>query len=90
MDKLKSADVTEEELKKVINRREVMNVYNELSNTNKAYNLARYAMDGDVSMINSEIDIYRTITREELAETLSRIVVSDNESTLHYCKKRTK
>lgn len=88
MEKLKNCDVSEYELLKALNRREAMTVYQELSIMNKAYNLARFAMDGDVSMINKEMEIYRTITPQEIAETLSRIVVSKNASTLYYCKKR--
>ncbi len=88
MEKLKNCDVSEYELLKALNRREAMTVYQELSIMNKAYNLARFAMDGDVSMINKEMEIYRTITPQEIAETLSRIVVPKNASTLYYCKKR--
>lgn len=87
MDMLKSGDVSAQELEKIINRREAMNVYQEMSAMNKAYSLAKFAMEGDVDMINKEIDIYRDITCDDVAEVLTRIVVPENESTLYYRKK---
>lgn len=88
IEKLISGDVTARELEKVINRREAMDVYHELSIMNKAFNLAKYAMEGDVSRINKEVELYRSVTCDEVAETLSRVVVPENESTLYYRRRR--
>ena len=48
------------------------------------YNLGFYAMTGRLELINEEADIYRSITREEVAEFAHKIFTKSNSSTLIY------
>ena len=51
---------------------------------NKAMNMGYYSMIGDLPLINREIDIYRAITKEQVADFALRTFKKENSSTLIY------
>jgi hypothetical protein len=51
---------------------------------NKAMNLGYYQMIGNLELINREVDIYRSLMREEVADFSQRTFRKDNSSTLIY------
>ena len=55
---------------------------------NKAMNLGYYEMIGDLGLINREVDIYRSLAREEVADFSQRIFRTENSSTLIYRAKQ--
>ena len=88
IDKLKSGEISDYELEKVKNNFEANTLFGELNVMNKAMNLGYYEMIGDLGLINREVDIYRSLAREEVADFSQRIFRTENSSTLIYRSKQ--
>ncbi len=76
--------ITDYELEKVKNKFESNALMGEINVMNKAMNLGFYAMTGDISLINRETGIYRSLTRDEVADFSRRTFRPENSSTLIY------
>lgn len=87
---LKYNKITERELEKVINKSITTLVFSEYSATNKAMNLAYFESIGDVSLINTEFDIYKNITAEEILNTSAKIFDKRNSNVLYYLSESSK
>ena len=87
--KLRDEPISDYELQKVKNRIESVVVFSEISFLNKAMNLAHYEMIGKAEDINSEVELYRRITREDLQNQARRIFQPANCSILYYHAKET-
>ena len=85
---LERANISDYELEKVKNKFEANMLMGEINVMNKAMNLGFYAMTGDISLINREAEIYRSISREEVADFARRTFRPENSSTLIYRAKR--
>ena len=81
---LMAGNVTDYELEKVKNKFEANMLMGEINVMNKAMNLGFYAMLGDLELLNTEADIYRSISREELMSFAQRCFTITNSSTLIY------
>lgn len=81
-------NISDYELEKVKNKFEANMLMGEINVMNKAMNLGFYAMTGDLELINKEADIYRSITREEVAQFATKAFRTENSSTLIYRSKR--
>lgn len=88
IDKMIQEGVSDYELQKVKNRREATNIFREMVYTAKATSLAKHEMHGDANLINTEDEIYSSITKEEIQNALSRIARKENESVLYYHAKQ--
>ena len=51
---------------------------------NKAMNLGYYAMIGDISLLNGEAAIFRSLTRDDVSDFACRCSTMNNSSTLIY------
>jgi hypothetical protein len=51
-------------------------------------NLGYYQMIGDLELINREVEIYRSLMREEVADFSERVFQTTNSSTLIYRAKQ--
>lgn len=85
---LMQGNISDYELEKVKNKFEANMLMGEINVMNKAMNLGFYAMTGDLELINKEADIYRSITREEVAQFATKVFTLENSSTLIYRSKR--
>lgn len=83
---LSEEPIGEYELQKVKNKFEANITFGELNVMNKAMNLGYYAMLGDMALLNGEIDIYRSITAEEIATYVRTRLVPQRSATLIYRK----
>lgn len=81
---MKHGYISDYELEKVKNKFEANMLMGEINVMNKAMNLGFYAMTGRLELINEEANIYRSITREEVAEFAHKIFTKSNSSTLIY------
>lgn len=81
-------NVSDYELEKVKNKFEANMLMGEINIMNKALNLSFYAMTGDITLLNREADVYRSLTRQEIMEFSARCFAKDNSSTLIYRAKR--
>ena len=85
---LQQNNISDYELEKVKNKFEANTLFGELNVMNKAMNLGYYEMIGDLSLINREVDIYRSLTSGDISDFASRIFRKENSSTLIYRAKR--
>lgn len=79
---LKKEPVSDYELEKVKNKFEASALFGELNVMNKALNLGFYAMLGDMSLLNGEVGIYRSVTAEEVMATSARLFCRERSNTL--------
>lgn len=88
LERLVREPVGDYELRKVQNKFEANITFGELNVMNKAMNLGYYRMLGDMSLLNGEVDIYRSITAEEIADYIRRNLNRHQSSTLIYRRKQ--
>ena len=81
---LKNCNITSYELEKVKNKFEANTLFGELNVMNKAMNLGYYEMIGDLQLINREVEIYRSLSAEDVADFSRRTFRPENSSTLIY------
>lgn len=84
LDKLAASTVEVKELEKVKNRIESREAFTRSNILNKAIDLAYYEFMGDASMINGEIEKYRSRTPEELRNYAAKLFTENNCSVLCY------
>ncbi|MFR9503074.1 MAG: pitrilysin family protein [Rikenellaceae bacterium] len=84
---LKRSPATEYEMEKVKNKFEANTLFGEINVMNKAMNLGFYEMAGDLTLINREVDIYRSIDANRIMEFSRRQLREERSSTLIYRKK---
>ena len=82
---LKEKLISERDYQKLLNKFENGFVSSNASVEGIANSLARYHMlFGDTNLINSEIDIYRSITREEIREVANKYLNTNQRLVLEY------
>lgn len=82
--KLKSEQVTENELQKVKNKTESMIAFEDMTVMNRANSLAYYELLGDASLINQELEKYNSVTTEDIMRESRNIFRDENSNTLYY------
>ena len=85
---LQQSNISAYELEKVKNKFEANTLFGELNVMNKAMNLGYYEMIGDLSLINREVEIYRSLSADDIADFATRVFRQENSSTLIYRAKR--
>ena len=88
MEDLMQGNISDYELEKVKNKFESNALFGELNVMNKAMNLGYYSMIGNLPLINQEIDIYRSLSKAEIADFARRTFRPENSSTLIYRAKQ--
>ncbi len=88
LEMLASEPVGDYELRKVQNKFEANITFGELNVMNKAMNLGYYRMLGDMALLNGEIEIYRSISAEEIASYIRQNLSRNQSATLIYRRKR--
>jgi zinc protease len=84
LNELKSTPIETRELEKIKHRYESTVVFSETSVLNKAQNLGFYESLGNANLINSEVDLYLSVTSEELLEAAKSIFSDENVAILTY------
>lgn len=85
---LKLGKISNYELEKVKNKFEANTLFGEINVMNKAMNLGYYEMIGDISLINREVEIYRSLTDDDIRDFAKRVFTAENSSTLIYRAKQ--
>ena len=88
LERLVQEPVGDYELRKVQNKFEANITFGELNVMNKAMNLGYYRMLGDMSLLNGEVEIYRSITALEIADYIRRNLNRNQSATLIYRRKQ--
>ena len=81
-------NISDYEMEKVKNKFEANMLMGEINIMNKALNLGFYAMTGDITLLNREAEVYRSLTREQVMDFSARCFDKRNSSTLIYRAKR--
>lgn len=84
LEKMKTHLITEEELQKIKNKTESMLAFEDISLMNRANSLANYELLGDANLMNTELQSYQAVTRQEILEECRLIFNDNNCSTLYY------
>ncbi len=80
--------ITDKELQKLKNQYEVNHVNANASLESRAYNLAiNYTFHKDANLINTEIDKYLTVTKEDIMRVAKEYFRKDNRVVLYYLPK---
>lgn len=82
------AQITPYELEKVKNKFEANTLFGELNVMNKAMNLGFYEMLGDRELINREVELFRAITADDVADFCRKTLSPEQQSTLIYRAKK--
>jgi predicted Zn-dependent peptidase len=89
--KLQTELISEKDLQKLKNKYENNYVNSNASVEGVAENLASYyLLYGDVNLINSEIDMYRSITREEIRDIAKKYLNPNQRLVLDYVPAKDK
>lgn len=89
--KLQTELISDKDLQKLKNKFENQYVNSNASVEGIAENLASYyLLYGDVNLINTEIDIYRSITREEIREVAKKYLNTNQRLLLDYVPSKDK
>lgn len=87
--KLQTELISEEDFRKLQNQVENDFVNSNSTVENIAHSLAdSYLLKGNTNLINKEIDIYRSITREELREAAKKYLGSNQRVIINYLPKK--
>ncbi len=88
VDKVKTELISEKEFQKIRNQVESQIVQQNSSMVGVAEQLANYYVYfGDANLINTEIDRYMKVTREDLQRVAKKYINKDNRVVLHYLPK---
>lgn len=86
LDNLKSMTIEDSELQKLQNQVESTLVFSENGVQNKAANLAYFELIGDANLINSEAELYKRVTKEDIQRVANEAFIKENVSVLIYLK----
>lgn len=82
--KMRTEEVSKEELQKVKNRIESLLAFEDVSLTNRANSLANYELLGDANLINKELEFYQRVTTADILNESRSIFQPTNSNTLYY------
>jgi predicted Zn-dependent peptidase len=84
LDGLRNTKVEEKELQKVKNKTESLMAFEDMGIMNRANSLAFYALIGDPTMMNSELQKYQEVTVDEVLQECKSLFEEQNSTTLYY------
>lgn len=84
LEKIKTELISEAELQKVKNKTESIMAFEDISLMTRANSLANYELLGDANLMNTELENYQSVTRQEILDECRRIFTDNNCSTLYY------
>ncbi len=87
LDRLKQDPVPDRELEKLKNKVETNHVLLQMNYLNMAQELATWENIERAELVNGQLDIYRSVTAEELRETARHLFRMENCSQLNYLAK---
>jgi predicted Zn-dependent peptidase len=79
--------IEEKEAEKVKNKFESNELFGNINYLNKATNMAFYELTGNVEDINHQVDLYRSVSTEQIREAARKTFRPENCSTIYYKSK---
>jgi len=88
VEKVKANGITDEEFSKLQNQAETQFVTQNQKNIGVAENLATYyTFRNDANLINTELDLYRKVTKEDIKRVAAKYMTKENRVVIHYLPK---
>ncbi len=88
IEKVKTAGITDDEYKKLENQAENDFVSQNQKDLGVATNLATYyTFQGDANLINTELDRYKKVTKDDIKRVANKYFTKDNRLVVHYLPK---
>jgi len=88
IDKVQKGGITEEEYKKLENQAETDFVEQNQKDLGVATNLATYyTFQGNANLINTELDHYKKVTRDDIKRVANKYLTKENRLVLYYLPK---
>jgi zinc protease len=84
---LKKEGISDEELSKSKNKIEAMITFEDMNLLARANNFAFYELLGDAGMMDTELNKYLSVTKEDIVEAIDTIFDKNNSNTLKYLAK---
>jgi predicted Zn-dependent peptidase len=84
---LKQEGISDEELSKSKNKIEAMITFEDMNLLARANNFAFYELLGDAGMMDTELNKYLSVTKEDITEAIDTIFDKNNSNTLKYLAK---
>ena len=88
IEKLKTIDIRDEELQKLKNKIESVNVFSQMKVVDKAMNLAYFELLGNADMINNEVEKYNAVSPKDIKIMANKAFCKGNCSKLYYFSKK--
>ena len=88
IEKLKTIDIRDEELQKLKNKIESVNVFSQMKVVDKAMNLAYFELLGNADMINDEVEKYNAVSPKDVKIMANKVFCKENCSKLYYFSKK--
>ncbi|MBC7937569.1 MAG: insulinase family protein [Rhizobacter sp.] len=82
--KLQQEGIAASELEKVKNKTESAMAFEDMTVMNRAASIAMYELLGDADLMNKELEKYKAVTTEKIAEQCKVIFNENNCSTMYY------
>jgi len=77
----------DEELEKVLNQAETIHEFGEVEVMNRAMNLAYSTLLGNPDLVNTELDLIRTVSTADIRRVAAGLIREEKSSVLHYNRK---
>lgn len=87
IEKIKTEAISDDELAKVKNKIQSNILFSELSPLQKAMNLCQNAAIDKLERINSELELYQAVKKEDITNVARNVLREENSSTLFYLSK---
>jgi predicted Zn-dependent peptidase len=87
LDRMSNEKLGVRELDKIKNKAESNLIFSETSALNKSMSLAYYEYLNNIDLINTEVDIYRSISAEEIMDVSKKLFKKDSHAELIYLPK---
>ncbi|MCB9282887.1 MAG: insulinase family protein [Lewinellaceae bacterium] len=84
LEEIKAQVISDREMEKVKNKMESTLVFSESNILNQALNLALFELLGDPDQINREVELYQSVTAEDIQRVSKTLFSPDNCSALYY------
>jgi len=85
---LRKEGISNEEMEKAKNKIEAMVTFEDMNLLARANNFAFYELLGDAALMNTELDRYLSVTKEDIDKAIAEIFREENTNTLYYLAKK--
>lgn len=87
LEKLRKGEIDQELIDSLLNKVESTYLFNEISHSNKAFDLAHFELLGNIDLINEEMEKYRSLKAKDISDFANDYLIDENASVIYYKSK---